>query len=74
MITQAELVLLKLRELILNGEFLPGSHLMEVSLSEQRPCIYPACLRSSDLVRLLALMVIREVGAYLKYGLRTRRA
>lgn len=35
MITQAELVLLKLRELILNGEFLPGSHLMEVSLSEQ---------------------------------------
>lgn len=35
MITQAEVVLLKLREMILSGEFPPGSHLMEVPLSKQ---------------------------------------
>lgn len=35
MITQAEVVLLKLRELILSGAFPPGSHLMEIPLSKQ---------------------------------------
>lgn len=35
MITQSEVVLLKLRELILSGAFAPGSHLMEVPLAEQ---------------------------------------
>lgn len=35
MITQAEVVLLKLREMILSGEFQPGDHLMEVPLAQQ---------------------------------------
>lgn len=35
MITQSEVALLKLRELILSGTFPPGSHLMEVPLAEQ---------------------------------------
>lgn len=35
MITQSEVALLKLRELILSGAFQPGAHLMEVPLAEQ---------------------------------------
>jgi GntR family transcriptional regulator of vanillate catabolism len=35
MITQAELVLFKLRAKILNGEFAPGTHLMEIPLSQE---------------------------------------
>ena len=35
MITQAEVVLLKLREMILSGAFKPGDHLMEVPLAER---------------------------------------
>jgi DNA-binding FadR family transcriptional regulator len=34
MITQSEVALLKLRELILSGAFPPGAHLMEVPLAE----------------------------------------
>ncbi len=53
MITQAEVVLLKLREMILSGEFQPGDHLMD------RGCAHghPLSLRVSPRSRSVAAVV-----------------